>query len=100
MSRGSREPSEELGKKLVRVVEQIADKRAWPRESVETLAWFDTETMHAIDLLLQAEEQKLLRNYVMANERYEAQQAKVRALMDFRSVLLKEWLVLHEESRR
>jgi hypothetical protein len=67
---------------------------------VETLAWFDTETMHAIDLLLQAEEQKLLRNYVMANERYEAQQAKVRALMDLRSVLLKEWLVLHEESRR
>lgn len=67
---------------------------------METLAWFDTETMHAIDLLLQAEEQKLLRNYVMANERYEAQQAKVRALMDLRSVLLKEWLVLHEESRR
>ncbi len=101
MVRGSRvEPSEELGKPLLRLVGQITEKRGWPRESVETLAWFDSETMHALDMLLQAEEQKMLRSYLQANDKYEAWQARVRALMDLRTVLMKEWTSLYEESRR
>ena len=87
----------ELDSREQRRVQELSDRRAWPRSAVETLLELDSETMDAILAVIGVEVDLATRQLVTGDGQLELLQGRVRSLFDLWTKLKQEWKFLHKK---